>query len=696
MADPVIDEIKQRVDLADLVGQTVQLKKSGRYLKGLCPFHRERTPSFYVYPEQGTYHCFGCGKTGDVFTWVQETEQLDFGEALRRLAARAGVPLPARRPQGSERGGPEPERAPPVGAEALQAAAAWYHEQLLHGAAGGPARDYLRERGVTLETAARFGLGWAPERWDALYGHLRRQGFSDQALEEAGLVIRAESGVRDRFRGRLLFPIRSADGQVLGFGGRVLGEARDGQPKYLNSPQTAYFDKSAVLYGLDLARGAIRREGEAVIVEGYLDVVVPHQAGFQNVVASLGTAITEQQVALLRRYTSTMVLALDADAAGQEATLRGLEVARRAMAARRRPVPGAAARGGFLALSSGEIKIALLQGGKDPDQIVREDPQAWRQAIQSAVPMVEHKLAVELARVDLRDPQSKLAAVRELARFLVLVPDRIAWAHYVDVIAQRLRLDLRAVQAEVSRAERAVRAAERQAERERERAGAAGPEGRPAEGTAASGTAPGAAPGGGTAGAQGTRAGPARDEWGEEVAEEHLVLLLLLAPRLIRRMPVRLGTDDFFQPTCRELYRSVLAYLASSRDGGGASPAGASGAGTEPPRGLPATLAGGRDDPFRLFLDASLVAYYDALVAQSRRLPPYTDSQLEADLVGVVRRIKERNLRRQLLEAQYLLAESEGDEERAALAQKVGQLAGQLGRIHLERSRAAFYTSPPG
>ncbi len=307
--------------------------------------------------------------------------------------------------------------------------------------------------------------------------------------------------MHDRFRARVIFPIRDAGGKVTGFGGRTLG---DGQPKYLNSPQTATFDKSATLYALDLARGGIRKSGQAVIVEGYMDALMPHQAGFDNVVASLGTALTERQIELLRRYTQTIVLALDADAAGQAATVRGLEVARQALGARSRPVPGRATRTGYLQLSAGQIKIAVLAGGKDPDEIVRDDPQAWQRLIDSAVPMMEHKLELELGRVDPADAQAKRGAVQELARFLVQVPDPIAWGHYIDLIAQRLRLDLREVRDEVQRAAREGREEERrQAQRERARQqapDAAGPAQQPghapagAPGTGRARSAPGAGP----------------------------------------------------------------------------------------------------------------------------------------------------------------------------------------------------------
>ncbi|HEX2184888.1 MAG TPA: DNA primase, partial [Chloroflexota bacterium] len=462
MPDPTIEDIKQRTDIVELVSGTVQLKKAGRGFKGLCPFHGEKTPSFHVYPDQGTFHCFGCGKSGDVFTWLQETEHLDFGEALRRLADRAGVRLP-------ERPAARPDPQAQAVVDALVEAAAWFHSQLLRASEADAARQYLHRRGVAPETVERFGLGWAPERWDALTTHLRRKGLGEQQIEDAGLALRGERGLHDRFRARVMFPIRDPEGKVTGFGGRTLG---DGQPKYLNSPQTATFDKSATLYALDLAKSGIRKAGYAVIVEGYMDVVLPHQTGFTNVVASLGTSLTERQIELLRRYTGTIVLALDADAAGQAATLRGLEVARQALAEKRRPVPGPATRTGYLQLSAGQIKIAVLDGGKDPDEIVRDDPAAWQRLVEAAVPMMDHKLAVELDRVDLGDPQGKAAAVQELARFLVQVPDPIEWGHYIDRIAQRLRLDVRAVRDEVDRAARALRQEQsrrERAERQKER-----------------------------------------------------------------------------------------------------------------------------------------------------------------------------------------------------------------------------------
>ena len=417
-------------------------------------------------------------------------------------------------------------------------------------------------------------------------------------------------------------------------------------------------------------------------------------------VASLGTALTERQIELLRRYTQTIVLALDADAAGQAATLRGLEVARQALGARSRPVPGRATRTGYLQLSAGQIKIAVLVGGKDPDEIVRDDPQAWQRLIDSAVPMMEHKLELELGRVDPADAQAKRGAVQELARFLVQVPDPIAWGHYIDLIAQRLRLDLREVRDEVQRAAREGREEERrQAQRERARQQAPDAASQPEQ--------PGFAPAGaGAPAVRETRPAPAlaRPPAGEtaapgspagvgDVSEEHLVAILVLAPHLLRRMPVRLTPEDFRSTECRELFRALLSYVEGDQGqahGGGRGDESGIGRG----QGGPGS-GGADDDPIGSRLDVSLRGYYDRVRTQGRKEPYHTEAQLEAAVAGVVRRIRERNLRQELREAQYLLQETAGDDERTTLERRVERLAAQLGRVQLERSRSALYTSAP-
>jgi DNA primase len=317
-----VDEIKTRLDIAEFIGQYVQLQKAGRTLKGLCPFHTEKTPSFIVSPERQTWHCFGaCGTGGDVITFVMKKEAMEFPEALRLLADRAGVQLQERGRSVKE------DRRRQRLYSANTAAAEWYVKVLATHDASVSAREYLEKRGVDEATAEAFGVGCSPPAWDSLRNHLGNLGFTDEEQLAAGLLVRGEAGLHDRFRGRLMFAIRDEKGRVVGFGARALD---DSHPKYINTSQTALFDKSGLLYGLDRASSGIRENGRAVIVEGYMDVIAAHQHGFSNVIASMGTALTERQVKLLRRTTSTIILALDADAAGREAAVRGHEVIREA------------------------------------------------------------------------------------------------------------------------------------------------------------------------------------------------------------------------------------------------------------------------------------------------------------------------------------------------------------------------------
>ncbi|HEX9074221.1 MAG TPA: DNA primase, partial [Anaerolineae bacterium] len=295
-----VDDVKQKIDIVDVIGQYVTLKRAGRNFKALCPFHNEKTPSFIVFPDQGTWHCFGsCGMGGDVFTFLMKKENIDFGEALRRLAQRAGVELSRERP------GEDVERKRLR--EVLAAAAAHYHYLLKQHPAAQVAREYIARRFITPETMGLFEIGYSLNEWEAMKSFLVGKGYSVHDLEAVGLVIQREGGgTYDRFRGRLMFPIRDRNGQVIGFGARTLS---GDEPKYLNSPQTPLFDKSGTLYGLDLAKDAIRAQNLAVIVEGYMDVIGAHQGGFKNVVASLGTALTEKQLGLLKRLTKRYALA---------------------------------------------------------------------------------------------------------------------------------------------------------------------------------------------------------------------------------------------------------------------------------------------------------------------------------------------------------------------------------------------------
>ena len=353
----VVDEVRQRTDIVDLVGSYVQLQRAGRNYKGLCPFHTEKTPSFIVFPESQRWHCFGaCSTGGDVFNFVMRRENMDFGEALRLLAERAGVALEPLTVEAIEHR-EERDRLREINA----AAALHYHRLLMESPAGEAAREYLARRGVTRETMVTFQLGYAPDEWRSAEGALAPV-YGHEDLLTAGIISRSERGGHyDRFRNRLMFPIRDPQGHVIGFGGRVLD---DSVPKYLNSPDTPLFDKGAVLYGLDLAREEIRETGTVVVVEGYMDVVVPYQSGVRNLVACLGTALTEAHIGLCGALV--LILALDPDEAGLRATERGIETAQQALDRRTVPVltPAGAVR--YESRLDAEVRVLVLPDGLTP------------------------------------------------------------------------------------------------------------------------------------------------------------------------------------------------------------------------------------------------------------------------------------------------------------------------------------------
>ncbi len=406
-----IDEIKARLDIVDVIGSYVQLQKAGRSYKAVCPFHSERTPSFFVSPERQSWHCFGaCGEGGDVFSFVMKREGLEFAEALRLLAERAGVPLPERRRAEEDA---ERERL----RQANEAAAQYYHRMLLDSPEGQRARRYMEERGLDRATLQDFQLGFAPPGWESLLRHLRDRGYRQEELLAAGLITSSERGARDLFHERLMFPIADIRGRVVGFGGRSLpGEGQEeSQPKYLNTPQTVLFDKGSILYALDKAKEHIRREGSAVLVEGYMDAIAAHQHGYANVVASMGTALTERQVRLLKRVARDVILALDADTAGQEATLRAVE---------------------YQEILGGDIRVAVLPAGLDPDQAIRRQPEGWPALLVGAQPLLDYKFQTVAASLQGARPWERSRAVDELLPLVGLISDRIVRAHYVQRLAR--------------------------------------------------------------------------------------------------------------------------------------------------------------------------------------------------------------------------------------------------------------------
>lgn len=432
-----IDEVKSRIDIVDLVSETVQLRRSGKNYTGFCPFHENtRTPAFVVFPDSGTWRCFGqCNEGGDIFKFVMKREGWDFPEALRVLAERAGVQLKPPTPE-AQAAAEENDSLRGL----LEEAVIFFRHHLYNTPAGKDALEYLRtRRGLTDETIEAFGLGYGPQGWDNLTSHFLAKGFSEKDLVDAGLVSENESGrIYDRFRNRITFPIRDERGRMAGFGARILNP--DDVPKFLNSPQTALFDKGGLLYGLDRARKAIRLADQAVIVEGYLDVIALHQAGFENVISPMGTALTEHQLHLLKRFSRRLVLALDPDAAGDKATLRGLQVARQSMDREADPVFDARGLLGYESRLQADIRVTTLPEGMDPDEVVNRDPAEWVKIIENARPVVIHVMETLAQGKNLEDPKVKDELAAQVLPLIDDVPSPIERDTYLQRLARLLRV----------------------------------------------------------------------------------------------------------------------------------------------------------------------------------------------------------------------------------------------------------------
>jgi DNA primase len=433
----VTEEIKARVDLVELIGRSVELKRVGAYYRGLCPFHTEKTPSFYVRPQAQSWHCFGCNKSGTVFDWLMEREHLEFGEALRTLAALTGVSLPERRD-------PEAEDQARRLYTILERAQTFY-AGLLWGAAGARAREYVQKRGLSDEALRLFAIGYAPSG-NGLLRYLEKDGFSEQELQAAGVIGVTEEEGRpyDFFRDRVLFPIRDAQGRTIAFGGRALDDAVT--PKYLNSRDTLLFHKQETLFALDLARKPMARERQVVIVEGYMDAAMAHQHGYHNVVATLGTAVTERHLRLLRRQVDEIILALDPDAAGEAASRRAYLMAEQTLRDGLLPVVGPSRRQQRYATDSPvRLRVMSLPDGKDPDELIRSDPSAWPALVRAAMPVIDFVLLRLEARHDLTTAHGKAAAADEVADVLAGVANPIEQDSYTKEVATRLKVDPEAV-----------------------------------------------------------------------------------------------------------------------------------------------------------------------------------------------------------------------------------------------------------
>ena len=433
-----VDEIKSRLDIVDIISEDVKLKRSGKNYTGFCPFHANtRTPAFVVFSDSGTWRCFGeCNDGGDIFKYVMKKQGWDFREALKSLAERAGVKLEPLTPERKE----QTERAGQL-RKLLEDVVIFYRHQLTQTEPGLKALEYLVEkRGITHKTAETWGLGYAPQGWDTTLNYFLKKGYSQNDLMDAGLLSeKQEGGVFDRFRHRLMFPIRDANGEMAGFGGRILDP--EDLPKFMNSPQSLLFDKSRLLYGLDRARKAIRVANQAVIVEGYLDVVVVQQQGFENVISPMGTALTEAQMRMLKRFTRRFVLALDPDAAGVKATLRGLEVARESLDHSSDVTFDARGLLHNEARLQADLRVSALPEGMDPDEIVLRDPEEWKHIIEVSKPVIYHVFDTLIKDQDISDPKTKSEIAARILPLINDVPNPVERDAYRQQVARVLQVD---------------------------------------------------------------------------------------------------------------------------------------------------------------------------------------------------------------------------------------------------------------
>ncbi len=421
MADQV-DEVKQKTDIVSLISEYIPLKKAGRNYKALCPFHGEKTPSFMVSPELQMYKCFGCGEAGDVYSFLEKYDGMEFGEALRFLAERAGVRLTSYRP--GETG--DKERL----FEINSLTSRFYNYILLGHRAGRGALEYLlKDRGLKLETIKTFQLGFSPDIPNVLRRFLvEKKKYSDQDMERAGLAILRDGRVFDRFRGRIIFPLSDHRGNIVGFAGRILPTASTELAKYINSPETPIYHKSNILYGLNFSKEEIKKEGNVIVVEGELDMISSWQAGIKNTVAIKGSALTEEQVRLLSRFSKKIILALDSDLAGDAAARRGVVIAQN---------------------QGLEIEVAKLGDFKDPDEAARKDPSGYKKFLESAVGVWDFIVASVFSRNEFGSGEGKAKISREIVPILASIPDKIVQAHYIEMVAAKLGVPASAVSEEV-------------------------------------------------------------------------------------------------------------------------------------------------------------------------------------------------------------------------------------------------------
>ena len=599
-----IDEIKSRLDIVDLVSESVQLRRTGKNYSGFCPFHpNTRTPSFVVFPETGTWRCFGqCNEGGDIFRFVMKKENWDFGETLRYLAEKAGVQLKPQTPE-EQAVAEEHDQLRSL----LEDAVTFYHHNLLNTPAGQQALEYLHQRGLSDETLEAFGLGYAPNAWEAAIHYFKEKGYSEQELSEVGLITERESGgIYDRFRHRIMIPIRDERGRMAGFGGRIMNP--NDVPKFINSPQTPIFDKGRLLYGLDKAKKAIRTTDQAVIVEGYLDVIALHQAGFANAISPMGTALTDQQLRLLKRFTRRFILALDPDAAGNQATLRGLQVARQALDRESEPVFDARGLLSHETRLRADIRVTTLPEGMDPDDVVTRDPAEWEKIIENAKPVVIHVMDTLASGRDLDDPKVKTEIASQVLPLISEAPNPIERDTYRQRLARLLKVDERALMADaVARPRRTTQHTGReepQAEKTRKPA-------------------------------RGLISGPTNDP-----LEAHCIGILIRRPDLVFRIDrelqkhglARLSSQDFD----RSEYQTVFGLIENS-------------------------LAQDSSEPLNYVLNhlsEPLMETVDELLGRTEKIDPSEERVLE-DLMRTLLELRRRDVRLGIDHLRYLMEESQ-------------------------------------
>jgi DNA primase len=621
LAVGVAAEVKSKLSVVEVVEETVSLRKAGTTYKGLCPFHGEKTPSFVVTPQRESWHCFGCGLGGDIFSFVMQRDGVPFPEALRTLATRAGVEI-------DERTKHEDAHRARL-RQVLDHSIAFYHAVLTASNAGKPARDYLHGRGFTDETIAAHQLGWAPGGWEQMTRTLgaKRDVRPDELLE-VGLASPRQSGrggVYDKFRSRVIFPIRDQNGHAVGLGGRLL--EGDG-PKYLNSPATPLFDKSRTLYLIDKAKGPIRKAGQAVIVEGYTDALMAHQAGFDNVVASLGTALTPGQVALLTRYTNRIALAYDVDPAGEKAGTLGVTSLAGLIGQLQSDTSG---------VKLEDVRVARLPDGKDPDEVVRESPAAWEASIAKAKPLVEYLIDHHAGRFDLKTSSGRIGFVEAVMPALREIADPLRRDEALGEVRRVSGVEDRVLRQVLER---------------------------PARNPIHQGRSSGDGSGAGESRITADAVLASPDALPIQAilravtpVESELLRLLLLEPDLQLRVVDELGADQLPSTVARELFQAVVLQRAPDDDG------------IHPPFNWDGLLLG---------LDPEVRALAQALVAVDRPRPEARE--LERLLIDIEQiRLRDRNDYNE-----SALAEAEREHDTAAIERLM------LEKIHINEARLSL------